>query len=69
MQEHIEDKRRRLPLLERSLLNAVSVAFDPFRDASAAAGEGAQADIPDPTPHLTTQNDSRTAICRTEIYN
>jgi hypothetical protein len=28
---HIEDKRRRLPLLERSLLNAVSAAFDPCR--------------------------------------
>jgi hypothetical protein len=27
---HIEDKRRKLPLLEKSLLNALCAAFDPF---------------------------------------
>ena len=39
---HIEDKRRKLLLLEKSLLNALCAAFDPFeicaRSCSCALG-------------------------------
>jgi hypothetical protein len=57
MQERIEDKRRRLPLLERSLRNAVCVAFDPFRECFGAA-RGPRANIPDPTAAPHDENDS-----------
>jgi hypothetical protein len=66
MQERIEDKRRRLPLLERSLRNAVCVAFDPFRECFGAA-RGPRANIPDPTAAPHDENDSLLGICRTEI--
>ena len=33
MLRHIKDKRKKLLLLEKSLLNALCAAFDPFRYA------------------------------------
>jgi ferredoxin len=55
MQGHIEDKRRRLLLLERSFVNAAYVAFDPFRDASARLARRPKSKI-SPTRPRTLQN-------------